>query len=79
MSSLRDIICVAKEAGRPFIYTLDGHKHLVEDITLDGLLYDGYNWHIRFTSQADLNIIKAWKAREELEEIIYMLKKSATT
>ena len=78
MSYLRDIICVAKEAGVPFIYTLDGYKHLVDDITLDGLLYDGYNWNPRFNSQDDLNIIKAWRAREELEEIIYMLKSIAT-
>ena len=61
------------------VMTVSRPELTFDDITLDGLLYDGYNWHIRFTSQADLNIIKAWKAREELEEIIYMLKKSATT
>jgi len=64
---------VAKERGLPFVYTVDGKKHLLDDITLDGLLYNGYNWNTRFVSKDDLDIIKTWKAREELEEIIYSL------
>ena len=73
MKALRNIICIAKDGGVPFVYTVDGHKYFLDDITLDGLLYNGYNWNTCFTSNEDLNIIMAYKAREELEEIIYSM------
>ena len=75
MKFLRDIICIAKYNGLVFVYTLDGNKYLIDDVTEDGLIYNGYEWQLRFMSNHDLNIIKVYKLGEELEEIIYLLKK----
>ena len=78
MLFLRHIICVTKEKEKLYAFTIDGAKYLLDDITEDGLIYDGINWQLRFTCKEDLGIIKAWKAKEELDEIIYILKSSAT-
>lgn len=78
MLFLRHIICVAKEREKLYAFTVNGAKYLLDDITEDGLIYDGYNWQLRFSCKEDLDIIKAWKAKEELDEIIYILKSSTT-
>jgi hypothetical protein len=55
-----------------YVYTLDGNAYMIDDVTEDGMVYNG-TWTQVFLSQADLEIIREYKSLEELNELVSYL------
>jgi len=75
MSFPRSIIYIGKEDNNIYVYTLEGSKYLLDDVTEDGLVYmnDEDGWVQVFRSIKDLKIIKLRHNLEELEELKTMM------
>jgi hypothetical protein len=75
MSFPRSIIYIGKEDNNIYVYTLEGSKYLLDDVTEDGLVYmnDEDGWVQVFRSIKDLKIIKLRHNLEELEELKSMM------
>jgi hypothetical protein len=55
-----------------YVYTLDGNAYMTDDVTEDGMVYNGM-WVQVFLSDSDLAIIKEYKRVEELNELVSYL------
>lgn len=78
MSFPRTIIYIDEGNDKNYIYTLEGYKYWVDDVTEDGEVYIEYvdEWLTLFMSTADLKIIREYKFKEELmENILFMMSK----
>jgi len=75
MKYLRDIICIARYLDKVYVYTIYGEKFLIDDVTVDGLVYLNHQWTLMFNHYDDLDMIKCYKICEELQEMINVLKK----
>ena len=75
MPFLRNIIYFGSEENKNYVYTLQGNKYWVDDITEDGEVYIGYLdiWLPLFISKADLKLIKAYKLKEEIDELTELI------
>lgn len=75
MTFPRNIIYIGTENNKDYIYTLQGQKYWVDDVTEDGLVYIEYvdDWLPIFMSDKDLKIIRLCKVIEELNETIDVL------
>jgi len=78
MSFPRTIIYIEEGKDKNYIYTLEGHKYWVDDVTEDGEVYIEYvdEWLPVFMSSADLEIIRDYKLKEELRESIFLFMMS---
>ena len=78
MSFPRTIIYIDEGKDKNYIYTLEGYKYWVDDVTEDGEVYIEYvdEWLPLFMSEADLKIIRDYKFKEEfMENILFMMSK----
>lgn len=78
MTFPRTIIYIGTNDYKTFVYTVEGHKYLIDDVTEDGEVYIEYvdEWLPVFISDADLEIIRDYKLREELRESIFLFMMS---
>ena len=78
MTFPRTIIYIGINDYKTFVYTVEGHKYLIDDVTEDGEVYIEYvdEWLPVFISDADLEIIRDYKLREELRESIFLFMMS---
>ena len=79
MSFPRSIIYIGDKDSKTFVFTVEGHKYLIDDVTEDGEVYIEYvdEWLPVFISDADLEIIREYKLNEELREsiLLFMMSK----
>jgi hypothetical protein len=79
MSFPRTIIYIGDNDNKTFVYTVQGYKYLIDDVTEDGEVYIEYvdEWINLFISDADLEIIREYKCKEELREsiLLFMMSK----
>ena len=79
MSFPRSIIYIGTNDSKTFVFTVEGHKYLIDDVTEDGEVYIEYvdEWLPVFISDADLEIIREYKLNEELREsiLLFMMSK----
>jgi hypothetical protein len=82
MTFPRTIIYIGDNDYKTFIYTVQGYKYLIDDVTEDGEVYIEYvdEWINLFISDADLDIIREYKRQEELREsiLLFMMSKIET-
>jgi len=70
MNFTRTIIYIDK-----YVYTLDGNAYMTDDVTEDGMVYNGA-WIQVFLGKADLAIIKEYKRVEELNELVSYISRA---
>jgi hypothetical protein len=82
MTFPRTIIYIGINDYKTFVYTIEGNKYLIDDVTEDGEVYIEYvdEWLPVFISDADLEIIREYKLKEELREsiLLFMMSKVET-